>query len=59
VIADKSAQLAAVIHPKFQLVWVGDPVEKFRLTTMIKKRAIALTKRVDGDGGLHPQHQHT
>jgi len=29
VIADKSTQWAAVIHPKFKLVWVEDPVEKF------------------------------
>ena len=54
VMADESAQLAAIVHPKFKLDWVDDPIEKFRLTTILKKRAIALTKRVDGDGGLHP-----
>lgn len=49
--ADASAQLTAVVHPRFKLDWVEDPVEKFRLTTALKRRAIALTKRVDGDGG--------
>jgi len=52
--ADESAQLAAVVNTKFKLDWVEDPVEKFRLITMLKKRSIASTKRVDGDGGLHP-----
>lgn len=54
VMADESAQLAAIVHPKFKLDWVDYPIEKFRLTTILKKRAMALPRRVDGDGSLHP-----
>ena len=31
VMADESAQLAAVVNPKFKLDWVDDPGEKFSI----------------------------
>ena len=48
VMADNSALLAAVVHPKFKLDWLDDPAEKSRLIALLKTRAAAVTKRVDG-----------